>query len=230
MSRLAQSKEVDYGNNFNSGPDSDYSEGWKEFESPSQTYPTGVELFLQGSPAQEVFCIDSGVVKLHRLESDGQELIVDLRFPDWLMGAAAVIVQEPYPVTAVTITPCRLRRMPASVFRYLVKSDVQLSWRLHRMHSRKVFDQVTRITQLACLSARHRIEYFFTQLISALGLKQQKDIRLPLPLKNSEMAALVAVTPEYFSRMLKEMQSEKVIRIGKGQLTISDARKLWRPL
>jgi CRP-like cAMP-binding protein len=44
------------------------------------------------------------------------------------------------------------------------------------------------------------------------------------------MAALVAVTPEYFSRMLKEMQSEKVIRIGKGQLTISDARKLWRPL
>ena len=120
--------------------------------------------------------------------------------------------------------------MPASVFRYLVKSDVQLSWRLHRMHSRSVYDQVNRISQLACLPARHRIEYFFRQLISALGLKQQKDITLPLPLKNSEIAALVAVTPEYFSRMLKEMQREKVIRIGKGHLTISDVQKLWRPL
>jgi CRP-like cAMP-binding protein len=50
-----------------------------------------------------------------------------------------------------------------------------------------------------------------------------------LLLKNSEIAALVAVTPEYFSRMLKHMQTDGLIRVGKGQLTIPDPQKLWRP-
>jgi CRP-like cAMP-binding protein len=229
--RAVHSKETDYTNAFNSQTQSGSADVWKEFETPLQAYPTGAELYQQGSQAEEVFCLDTGVVKLLRLESDGQELIVDLRFPDWLMGAASVIVEEPHSCTAVTITPCRLRRIPASVFRYLLKNDGQFSWRVHRMHSRKVHDQVNRISQLACLSARHRIEYFFTQLISALGLdQQQKNITLPLPLKNSEIAALIAVTPEYFSRMLKQMQAERVIRISKGHLIITDVEKLWRPL
>ena len=98
------------------------------------------------------------------------------------------------------------------------------------MHSHKVNDQVSRISQLVCVSARHRIEYFFLQLLWALGINpQQKEITLPLLLKNSEIAALVAITPEYFSRILKQMQAERLVRIGKGHLTISDGQKLWHP-
>ena len=227
MSTPAYSKDTPYGNPFNSNRKSKTDETWGEFETPLQAYPAGAELFQQGSTANEVFCIDSGIVKLIRLESDGQESIVDLRFPEWLVGAAAVIEEEPYPVTAVTITPCRLRRIPSRVFRHLLKSDIEFSWRVHRMHSRKISEQVTRISQLACLSARHRIEFFFIQLISALGLDQhKKNITLPLLLKNSEIAALIAVTPEYLSRMLKQMQSERLIQIGKGELVIGDPQKL----
>jgi CRP-like cAMP-binding protein len=230
MSRAAFSSQIDYSNSFHAEKHATVADPWKEFETPLLAYPAGAELFGQGSKAEEVFCIDSGIIKLMRLESDGQELIVDLRFPEWLVGAAAVIMEEPYPVTAVTVTPCRLRRISAGVFRYLLKSEVELSWRVHRMHSRKVYDQVTRISQLACLPARHRVEYFFVQLLEALGINsQQKDITLPLLLKNSEIAALVAVTPEYFSRMLKQMQLEGLIRAGKGHLTIPDPQKLGRP-
>ena len=231
MSRPVFSKALDYDSSFNAAKQANVAQAWKEFETPFQVYPTGAQLFQQGGKAEEVFCIDSGIVKMIRLESDGQEMIVDLRFPEWLVGAAAVILDEPHPVTAVSVTPCRLRRISASVFRYLLKSDIELSWRVHRMHSHKVNDQVNRISQLVCVPARQRIEYFFVQLLLALGINpQQKEITLPLLLKNSEVAALVAVTPEYFSRILKQMQAECLIRIGKGQLTIPDAQKLWRPL
>ena len=223
-------KEIAYSNHFNLEKRTNVAETWKEFEIPSQAYPAGAELFRQGSKAEEVFCIDSGIVKIMRLESDGQELIVDLRFPEWLVGAAAVIIEEPYAITAVTVTPCRLRRIPANVFCYLLKSDIDLSWRVQRMHSRMVCDQFNRISQLACLSARQRTEYFFVQLLSAVGVNsQEKDVTVPLLLKNSDIAALVAVTPEYFSRLLKEMQAERLIRIAKGQLSIPDPQKLWRP-
>ncbi len=230
MSRPSFSKEIAYGNSLNLEKRTNVAETWKEFETPFQGYPVGAELFQQGSKPEEVFCIDSGIVKLIHLESDGQELIVDLRFPEWLVGAAAVIIEAPYAVTAVTVTQCRLRRTPANVFRYLLKNDIDFSWRVHRMHSHKVNEQVNRISQLACLSARHRIEYFVVQLLSAVGINsQQKNITVPLLLKNSDIAALVAVTPEYFSRMLKQMQAEDLMSIRKGQLNIPDPQKLWRP-
>lgn len=230
MSRAALSKEIAYGKSSNLDQRKNVAETWNEFETPFQAYPVGAELFRQGSKPEEVFCINSGVVKLIRLESEGQELIVDLRFPEWLVGAAAVIIEEPYAVTAVTVTPCRLRRIPANAFRYLLKTDIDFSWRVHRMHSHKVNEQVSRISQLACLSARRRVEYFFVQLLSAVGINsQQKDVTVPLMLKNSDIAALVAVTPEYFSRMLKQMRAERLICIGKGQLSIPDPQKLWHP-
>ncbi len=226
MTKPAHSQKTDL--NSNSNPNSDHA--WKEFEIPFQTYPRGTELFQQGSGAEEVFCIDSGVVKLLRLEDDGQELIVDLRFARSLVGSAAVIMEEPHPVTAITLTPSCVRRIPATVFRCLLQKDVELSWRVHRMHSRKVYDDVNRIAHLGCLSARQRIEYLFIQLFSALGLNQhQKDITLPMLLRNREIAALVAVTPEYFSRVLRQMQKEQLIRIGKGHLIITDPERLWRP-
>ncbi|MCI0489177.1 MAG: hypothetical protein L0229_21510 [Blastocatellia bacterium] len=56
----------------------DYSEIVRDL-APAQSYPAAVELFKQGSPAQEAFFIDHGLVKLTAVDDGGQELIVGLR-------------------------------------------------------------------------------------------------------------------------------------------------------
>ena len=167
------------------------SEGRKQIDrlAPSHAYPAAVELLQQGSPAQEVYFIDSGLVKLIRLEQDGRELIVALRFPGWLLGAASVIVQKPQPVRAVTVTNCYLRRIPAEAFLHLLRANAQLSWHSHQMQSREVFDQAARVAQLGCFSARHRLEQLLWQLISELESGEpHKEVRLQLPLKHWEVA------------------------------------------
>lgn len=206
-----------------------FSEEWIEFNNiaPPQTYPDDTELFCQDSPAREVYILNRGLVKLMRLEQGGHGLIVGLRFPGWLLGSAAVITNKPHPVTAVTLTKCQLCRVPAEIFLRLVRADSNLSWHLLQMLSREVFEEVVRVAQLGCLPARCRLEQLLWQLIVAFGLDQAREtIRMQLPLKHRELADLIAVSPEHFSRILKKMQDEGIILQHKGWVVIPDLEKL----
>src|SRR5215211_3142081 len=98
---------------------------------PPHTYPVATTLFQQGSYARDVYFIESGLIKLIRYEQEGQEMIVDLRYPGWMLGSSSAIVQEPLLVTAVTLTECRLRRLRAATFVNLLHTDSRLSFQLH---------------------------------------------------------------------------------------------------
>lgn len=195
---------------------------------PTQVYPAAVELFPQGSTAREVYLIEFGLVKLFRLGQDGQELIVGLRSTGWILGAASVIIRKSHPVTAVTLTPCRIRRIPAHTFLTLLSSDAQLSWHLHQEHCQEIYNQFSQLVGLGCMSARHRLEQLLWQLTSALEPDEsQKEIRLKLPLKYWEIAELIAITPQYLSRVLKQLQEEGIIIREKGEIVVSSPHKLW---
>jgi CRP/FNR family transcriptional regulator len=197
---------------------------------PPNSYPPEVGLFQQGSVAQEVYFIERGLVKLNRVEQDGQQIIVGLRSAGWMMGAAAVILQKTNPVSATTLTRCQLRRLPADVFLHLLKTDVQFSWHIQRSQSREAYEQVGRIGQLTCFSARHRLEQLLWQLSAALDVDDKdKQVRLDVPLKQWEIAQLIGVTPEHLCRMLKQMEDEGVLLRKKGWIVVYEPQNLWHP-
>ncbi|MGB7926448.1 MAG: Crp/Fnr family transcriptional regulator [Pyrinomonadaceae bacterium] len=205
---------------------------WDEMDEVAQPqgYPPGLEVFQQGALAQSIYFIEEGIVKLVYLDQDGRELIVDLRFPGWVLGLDAVVVQKPYPVAAITSTKCYLRRIPAKAIRNLLETDARISGYIHQMHSIEAYEHVAKVAQLACFSARQRLEQLLWRFISALGTNElQNEVRLQLPLKHREIAQLLAVTPEHLSRILKQMEHDGVISQQRGWLIISDAQKHCKP-
>jgi CRP-like cAMP-binding protein len=206
------------------------AEGQKIFSNivPFQPYPAGVELFQQGSPAYEVYFIARGLVKLVYLGQNGQEMIVGLRSPGWILGAASVILGKSCPTTVATLTDCHLHKVPADVFLNQLKNDAPLSWYVQLAQSLEIYEETAHVAQLGCVSAQDRLEQLLWQFCSMLeSNKSQKEIRLQLPLKKQEIAELIAVTPEYLSLVVKRMQQQGIIRWNKSWLIIYDFQSLW---
>jgi CRP/FNR family transcriptional regulator, cyclic AMP receptor protein len=198
-----------------------------DLQSEPQIYPPGAELLRQGATPQEIYFIEQGLIKLVSTSEEGHEVIISLRYPGWLLGAPSALLCEPYPATAVTLTPCRLRRISAAALIDLARTDALFSWQLHQAHSREILDHVDRVAQLGESSSIHRLKRLLHQLVSAMGSGEgSKDIRVPMPLKHTEMARFIAVSPEHLSRLLRQMQKDGTIKREKGWIIVSDLEDL----
>ncbi len=203
-------------------------EEFTEF-TPPQVYPSGTELFKQGSVPQEVWSINHGFVKLVFLHQDAKEMIVALRSAGWVLGAAAVVLANPSPVTATTLTPCGLQRISSGHFLRLLQTDLRFSWYLSLVYSREVLEQIVRTAEQSMLPARLRLEMLLGQFMSSLRSPDSKGgIRFELPLRNWELAQLIGVTPEHLSRILRDLTKEGIIRRAKGWILVERPEKLWR--
>jgi CRP-like cAMP-binding protein len=200
---------------------------WGAQSSPPREIPPATTLFLQGSPSREVFYIQRGLVKIMHLSEGGQEFLVGLHSQGSLLGAASVIVQEPYPFTAITVTSCSLNRISADLFLHLTRTDDQFCWYLHQVHSREVHRQAGQLASLRHLSARQRLERLLLQFLSSMSSSEkQSSMRIRLPLKHWEIAQLIGITPEHLSRTLQQIKREGVMREEDGCIIISDVRRL----
>jgi CRP-like cAMP-binding protein len=193
----------------------------------SSFYPPGVQLVRQGDLAAEVFLLETGLVKLVCSEESGRELIADIRFAGSLIGLSAVIRAQPHPMTATTASTCRLRRIPEDQFRALLLEDAELNLSVHQILSGEIISQAARIGEIACLTARQRLENFIWRITQHNDSAPQEESKLQLPLRQWEVAQFLAITPGYLCRLLDELEAEEVISRQNGWIVIPRHNNLW---
>jgi CRP-like cAMP-binding protein len=192
-----------------------------------QSHPDGVELFLQGSAPTHIYFLDRGVVKLTRNEHNGGAIILGLHTPGDLIGTAAAVSQREHQFAATTVGPCQLTEMSVSQFHDLLRVNMSFSMWVLNCLSIEAEDHHNRIAQLACCSARQRLEYLLWQFVHKMGAGQL-PCRLRVGLKQWELANLLAVTPAYLCKLIKELEDDGLLCRKGGWLLVCRLDDLWR--
>jgi CRP-like cAMP-binding protein len=192
-----------------------------------QTFPAGVELFRQDEPADMIYFIRSGAVKLVWSSANGDESIVGIRWSGWLLGAAAHIARAVNPATAITLVHSTVEAIPGATFSHLLQSDYNFAQLVHESHSVEILESLRIVGELSCLSARSRLKSFLWRLISSLGENiRLGDGRLRLPLKHKEIASIIGISPEHLSRLLKGLAVEHAIDLEDRWIIVQYPEKL----
>lgn len=177
------------------------------------TFPPGAELVQQGEAASGVYFITLGLVKIEASESDGRCTTVGLRRLGWPLGAGAVILGRPHPVTAIAVTRAVVLHVSNGGFRSLLRSRPEVSYYVHAVHCLELHEQIERASALACGNARGRLKQTLTHLASAAGRHEGSGaFELRLPIRHWELARLIGVTPPYLSSLLTELERDGAIR------------------
>jgi CRP-like cAMP-binding protein len=93
--------------------------------------------------------------------------------------------------------------------------------------SAEVLNQAARMSEMACLPARQRLEQFLWKIAEQKGEGETTDFKLQLPVKQWEAAQLLAITPTYLCRLLAELETEEVISRKGGWITLCKPASLW---
>jgi CRP/FNR family transcriptional regulator, nitrogen fixation regulation protein len=187
-----------------------------------QHFTRNETIFNQDDPADQVYRIISGTVRLCRYMPDGRRYIVDFLLPGDLMG----FVESPdLPASAEAVTESTLVAFPRICFDRLANENAAVRAQLLCHLSSNLLTAQQHMFVLGCQKAKERVASFLLRLADRMDLICGD--RLELPMSRQDIADHLGLTIETISRMITALRSEGAILIpNTTQIVLRDMAAL----
>jgi CRP-like cAMP-binding protein len=166
-------------------------------------------IYHGGDPGEYVYMLHFGLVKLLRYSSSGTERIVGLARSGDTIGMAA-LSQIPYRRTAVTMSACKVCRVPAALVRDCNRHHPEFLASVLERYQASIDMADTFLTELSTGTAHERLARLLLFLI-----EKNDHGEAPL-LSREEMGALLGITTETASRITAEFRRAGLIEAVTG--------------
>ena len=181
------------------------------------------DLFCAGDNADAFFYVETGWVKLYRINREGEETIIHVIAPGETFAEAAVFgSHRKYPVNAQYVEDCTLLAIPRSAFIKRITTNPDLALHILGAVSARQRSLIQQIEQLTVKDAPQRIGTFLLRLCPP---QTGGSVTVDLPYDKSLISRRLNIQPETFSRALKKLESCGVLPDG-HKIVIQDLGKL----
>ncbi|MDR0478380.1 MAG: Crp/Fnr family transcriptional regulator [Burkholderiaceae bacterium] len=188
----------------------------------------GEDVFHIGDPCTEFHIVISGQIKLFGLSPQGREKIIEIVGPGSSFGEAIMFLDRPYHVNAQALVETLLLSVSCRVVISEIKSDPDFAMRMlaglsHRLHS-----LTSDVQAYALQSGAERVIGYLLRGLPEMWPNggPEKPVSITLPVSKAAIASRLSMTPEYFSRVLHELESQGLIVIDRREITIPDPSRL----
>lgn len=188
----------------------------------------GAMLLHAGDACDAVHLVVTGHVKLYTVASHGAEKVFELVGAGQSIGDTLIFNPQPYSFSAQALTEALVLRVPAALLTAQVRRDPAFALRLLAGASQRI-EGLLRDVESYCLhSGAHRVVGYLLEQGGADGQGSAEPITVSLPVSKANVAARLSLTPEYFSRVLRELEDEGLIQICRRDIRIMQPRRLAR--
>jgi CRP-like cAMP-binding protein len=191
------------------------------------TVAPGSTLIHQSKRCTHVCLLLEGLVKLVSVNGEGKQVTIGLRTSGWYAGAAAVLMDTESVYSVVAVTPCTVVQIPAQDFYLRLIQSARMMRHFISTISNEMISISSAQVHMMSGTAEERLAQFMNER-QLNGTHWQVLDTLPL-LKQSELAQLLAISPEHLSRLLhKEIGRDRGTRLRRRRRAEAetDAAKL----
>lgn len=195
----------------------------------TEEYEAGAILFDQGTDSAGVYCIQSGLIGLRRLDEDGNSALLRLCKGGVTLGYRAFLSRQIHLNSAEVLSPsivCFIAR--AHVSRMLARNP-HLGERFLQ-HAMEDLGE-TEAEYARVLTKKMRARFLHILMVFYEQLGYQDDGGRPaveLPIKRSELAELLGIRPESISRLIKSISTEGLLQFDDRRVRIRDMDEVLR--
>ena len=183
----------------------------------------GDTVFHVGQPCEEFHVTVVGQVKLFAISPSGQEKVIELIGPGNSFAEAFMFIGKPYMINAQALTDTLLLSVGKKAVLEEIALDPRFALRMLAGISRRLHGLVHDVQGYALHSGLQRVIGY---LLRDQGENDSNSITVSLPVSKGTIASRLSLTPEYFSRVLHELEASGLIEIDKREIRIPDAKRL----
>jgi CRP-like cAMP-binding protein len=189
-------------------------------------FARGEAIFHMGEPCEEFHVAVTGQVKLYAVSPAGQEKVVEIVGPGGSFAEALMFTGQSYIINAQSLSDTLLLSVKKAAVVAEIERDPRLAMRMLAGLSRRLHGLVQDVQGYALHSGVQRVIGYLLRGVSTDDSVGSEAITVSLPVSKSVVASRLSLTPEYFSRVLHELEAAGLIEIDKRDIVIRDARRL----
>lgn len=186
----------------------------------------GEMVFHVGQPCEEFHVTVIGQVKLFAISPSGQEKVIELIGPGNSFAEALMFTGKPYILNAQTLTDSLLLVVKKQAVLAEIEREPKFALRMLAGISRRLHGLVHDVEAYALHSGTQRVIGYLLREQEVEDCATHETITVSLPVSKATIASRLSLTPEYFSRVLHELETAGLIEVDKRDIRILDVRRL----
>jgi CRP-like cAMP-binding protein len=184
---------------------------------PNRRFTT---LYSEGSPADSVLFLDSGLVKLCKRGDEGKEIILQVVSGGELFGEQALGMEPARSAAAEVLQEGTIYVIPKDIFIRFCNGRPDMWRHVAQLVVQRKRDLERKIELLCMHDVEYRILHYMAELAAAFGSRLDGH-EYTIPLSQGELASLIGATRETTSTTLNALARRGLIRLGRRQLILT---------
>ena len=187
----------------------------------------GELIFQAGRPAEGLYIVSSGIVKLVQGTRDGARVyILDLRGRGDPLGEEALFSGCPYAASAKAISATQLCYLPQDDLEGVIRGHPDVALALMQTMAKRLVENHRARVELAYDRSEARMARTVLRLMDRFGHRQNGHGALGLELSRTELAELLGLRPETAIRILSDWRHEGLVELEERSLRVRDRARL----
>ena len=191
-----------------------------------QRLSRGDMVFRCGDACEAFHVVVTGQVKLFLLSPAGQEKIIEIIAPGQSFAEALMFTDRPYIINAQALTDATVLSIGKAAVVGEIEREPRFALRMLAGISRRLHGLVHDVEAYALHTGMQRVIGYLLRDQLAEDCVSGDVIIVSLPVSKATIASRLSLTPEYFSRVLHELESAGLIAVDKRDIHILDAKRL----
>ena len=186
----------------------------------------GEMVFRMGEPCESFHVVVVGQVKLFVISPAGAEKVIELIGAGGSFAEALMFLGKPCMVNAQALADSLLLTVQRQAVLAELERDARFALRMLAGLSRRLHGLVSDVQAYALQSGVQRvIGYLLRDQEGANGVNGEV-LTVSLPVSKATVASRLSLTPEYFSRVLRELEEARLIEVDRRDIRILDVKRL----
>ncbi|MBM9502075.1 Crp/Fnr family transcriptional regulator [Leptospira sp. 201903071] len=172
-------------------------------------YKKGEFLFHEGDKPNSLDLLTDGTVQIFKYDGNSNEITMNFFSPISLIAEFAIITGIPYPASGRFISDSKIIRLPLSQLINEIKNNIALNHLLLQSLFQKMQSLNMTINRGLTMDSMQRVAHFLYHLPADCP-----------PLNHGQIASMLILRAETFSRILRQLKDLQIIDPERGQIKI----------
>ena len=191
-----------------------------------KSYAKGAMIFSVGQACEAFHIVVSGQVKLFVVSPAGQEKVIEIISPGQSFAEALVFLNKPYILSAQALADTVLVNVSKRGVVSEIEQDPHFALHMLAGVSRRLHGLIQDVEGYALRNGMQRLIGYLLRDVEVTPASGENTVTVSLPASKATIASRLSLTPEYFSRVLHELEAQQLIAIDRRDIRILDVQKL----